>query len=139
MDGSNPNDGATMSRPPLRVLVFASGALAPFLFGAIRLAAAHSGRSVAALALILGGIFGLSIGSKTRRLVSRYVGVGVGRTLSDASDLALAGVVIVLIVLTYAPLSMLEAGMGFISGFIGLHALDAAATWWPYRYSPVDD
>ena len=139
MDGSNPNDGATMSRPPLRVLVFASGALAPFLFGVIHLAAAHSGRSVAALALILGGILGLGIGSKTRRIVSRYVGVGVGRTLSDASDLALAGVVVALIVLTYAPFSMLEAGMGFISGFIGLHALDAAASWWPYRYSPVDD
>src|SRR2546427_3871430 len=139
MDGSNPNDGATMSRPPLRVLVFASGALAPFLFAAIRLAAAHSGRSVAALALILGGILGLGIGSKTRRVVSRYVGVGVGRTLSDVSDLALAGVVMALIVLTYAPLSVLEAGMGFLSGFIGLHALDAAASWWPYRNSPVDD
>jgi hypothetical protein len=139
MTESDPNDGVMMSRPPLRVIVFASGAFAPFLYGAIRLAAAHSGRSVAAVALVVGGLLGLGIGSRTRRLVSRHVGVGAGRALSDASDLALAAVVVVLIVLTYAPLSVLEGGMGLLSGFIGLHALDATAAWWPYRYSTAED
>jgi hypothetical protein len=139
MDELDPRDGSTIARPPLRVIVFATGALTPFLYGAIRLAAAHHGRTYAGLALVAAGLLGLGIGSKTRRLVSRHLGVGVGRTLSDASDLALAGVVIALIALTYAPLWVLEGGMGLVSGFIGLHALDATATWWPYRYSPAED
>src|SRR5712691_2140461 len=104
MDELDPRDGSTIARPPLRVIVFATGALAPLAYGAIRLAAAHSGRTYAALALVAAGLLGLGIGSKTRGLVSRYLGLGAGRTLSDASDLALAAVVIALIALTYAPL-----------------------------------
>lgn len=118
----------------MRLIVLGVAASGPLLYGAVRLASAVTGRKLGALALFGGLIVGAAVGWRTRGLVSAHLGVVERWSISDASNRALAATTIALILLSHAPLPLLEAGMGTLSGIAGIHATRALARWWPYRY-----